>query len=106
MNNFNYNTKHDSKSYISNMKTQNIHKNIYKLHNKMLKENPEYQQIIYTDDQMFDFVKSNYDNNIFNYFERINNIVSRADFWRYLILYKNGGVYLDIDSIIEGNLRK
>ena len=85
-------------------KTQNIHKNIYKLHNKMLKENPEYQQIIYTDDQMFDFVKSNYDKNIFKYFERINNIVSRADFWRYLILYKNGGVYLDIDSIIEGNL--
>ena len=85
-------------------KTQNIHKKIHKLHNNMLKTNPEYQHVIYTDDQMFDFVKSNYDKNIFKYFERINNIVSRADFWRYLILYKNGGVYLDIDSIIDGKL--
>ena len=36
---------------------------------------------------MFDY-KVNYDKEIFTYFERINNIVSRADFWRYLILYK------------------
>ncbi len=85
-------------------KTQNIHKNIHKLHNKMLKINSDYEHIIYTDDQMFDFVKSNYDKDVFNYFERINNIVSRADFWRYLILYKNGGVYLDIDSIINKDL--
>jgi len=82
-------------------KTQNIHKNIHKLHNKMLKINSDYEHIIYTDDQMFDFVKSNYDKNIFNFFERINNIVSRADFWRYLILYQKGGIYLDIDSTIN-----
>ena len=67
-------------------KTQNIHKKINDLHKKMLKTNPEYQHIIYTD------------------FERINNIVARADFWRYLILFKKGGVYLDIDSIINKNL--
>lgn len=70
----------------------------------MLKKNPGYKHIIYDDDQMFDFVKSNYDKDIFQYFERIKNIVSRADFWRYLILYKNGGVYLDIDSIIVKEL--
>ena len=85
-------------------KTQNIHKKINNLHKRMLKANPEYQHIIYTDDQMLDFVKSNYDKDIFRYFERINNIVARADFWRYLILFKKGGVYLDIDSIINKNL--
>ena len=71
-------------------KTQNIHKKINNLHKRMLKVNPEYQHIIYTDDQMLDFVKSNYDKDIFRYFERINNIVARADFWRYLILFKKG----------------
>lgn len=85
-------------------KKQNVHKKISKLHYKMLNANPDYEHVIYTDEQMIDFVKSNYDKEISSYFERINNIVARADFWRYLILYKNGGVYLDIDSIIEGNL--
>ena len=61
-------------------KTQNLHKKINNLHEKMLKLNPKYKQIIYTDEQMLDFVKSNYDRDIFGYFERINNIVSRADF--------------------------
>ena len=85
-------------------KTQNIHKKINDLHKKMLKANPKYKHIIYTDDQMLDFVKSNYDKDIFRYFERINNIVARADFWRYLILFKKGGVYLYIDSIINKNI--
>ena len=87
-------------------KTQNLHKKINNLHEKMLKLNPKYKQIIYTDEQMLDFVKSNYDRDIFGHFERINNIVSRADFWRYLVLYKNGGVYLDIDSLIVQDLSK
>jgi len=87
-------------------KTQNLHKKINNLHERMLKLNPKYKQVIYTDEQMYDFVKSNYDPDIFGYFERINNIVSRADFWRYLILYKNGGVYLDIDSLIVRDLSK
>ena len=30
--------------------------------------------IIYTDDQMFDYVKANYDKEIFTYFERINTL--------------------------------
>ena len=41
-------------------KTQNLHKKINNLHEKMLKLN-KYKQIIYTDEQMLDFVKSNYD---------------------------------------------
>ena len=85
-------------------KTQKLDKKIHKLHSKMLKVNAEYSHIIYTDDQMFDYVKANYDKEIFTYFERINNIVSRADFWRYLILYKDGGVYVDIDSMIVRDL--
>jgi mannosyltransferase OCH1-like enzyme len=28
-------------------------------------------------------------------------IVAKADFWRYLVLYKYGGVYIDIDSSID-----
>ena len=55
-------------------KTQNLDKKINNLHVRMLKLNPGYKQVIYTDEQMYDFVKSNYDPDIFEYFERINNI--------------------------------
>ena len=70
----------------------------------MIQTNPGYNLILYTDEQMHDFVNSNYDKDISEKFNSIKNIVSKADFWRYLILYKNGGVYVDIDSLILKNL--
>ena len=64
-------------------KTQNIHKKINDLHKKMLIANPKYQHIIYTDDQMLDFVNSNYEKDIFHVYALIllaslsnNNIIS------------------------------
>lgn len=81
-------------------KTQNLHPKVQKLRSKMLDVNKDYKLILYTDDQMHDFVNSNFEKEIAQSFNSIKNIVSKADFWRYLILYKNGGIYLDIDSLI------
>ena len=85
-------------------KTQKLHYKVDKLRKKMSDLNPDYELILYTDEQMNDFVNSNFDKDISEKFNSIKNIVSKADFWRYLILYKNGGVYLDIDSLILKNL--
>lgn len=85
-------------------KTQNLHPKVQKLRSKMLETNKDYEFILYTDDQMHDFVVSNFEKDIVKSFNSIKNIVSKADFWRYLILYKNGGIYLDIDSLILKNL--
>ena len=85
-------------------KTQNFHPKIQRHIDKMLKLNSEYEQIIYTDDQINDFVSSNYDQEIYNAYSKLNIITAKVDFWRYLILYKNGGIYLDIDSQINSKI--
>lgn len=81
--------------------TQNFHYKIHKQMDKMNKLNPDYEQIIYTDEQVNDYINSNFSKEIINAFNKLNIMTARIDFWRYLILYQNGGIYLDIDSCIN-----
>lgn len=95
-------------------KTQSIPKHIYrswftkdvdsftkKSIDKMMALNPEYTHEIFTDEEMDFFVNVNFSKEISSAYNKLNIIVAKVDFWRYLILYKYGGVYLDIDSTIE-----
>lgn len=68
---------------------------------RMKQMNPHYQYNIYTDEEMDNFVKEHYPGQIYDCYCKINMIVAKADFWRYLALYKYGGVYIDIDSSID-----
>ena len=68
--------------------------------NSVKKLNPDYVHKIYTDAEIDTFVNSNFDGEIKKCYNRLNIIVAKVDFWRYLVLYKYGGVYLDMDSTI------
>ena len=70
------------------------------------KMNPEYKYHLYTDDDMDNFVNENFEGEIAECYNKLNIMVAKVDFWRYLILYKYGGVYLDIDSCIEKPLNE
>ena len=85
-------------------KTQNLPPNVSRLHKKMLKLNPDYEHIIYTDSQMNDYMSSNTDGDLKKMYFKLQNIVAKADVWRYTILLNEGGVYLDIDSQINKSL--
>jgi mannosyltransferase OCH1-like enzyme len=63
--------------------------------------NPEYEFKIFTDEEMDAFVNEHYPGEIADCYNRLNIIVAKVDFWRYLILHKYGGIYLDIDSDIK-----
>jgi mannosyltransferase OCH1-like enzyme len=67
---------------------------------KTLKMNPEYEYELFGEEDMDNFVRDNYDGEIYSCYKRIKLITAKVDFWRYLILYKNGGIYLDIDSAL------
>jgi len=67
--------------------------------------NSEYAYYLYTDDDMDNFVNQHFEGEIADCYNRLNIIVAKVDFWRYLVLYKYGGVYLDMDSSIELPLR-
>ncbi len=45
-----------------------------------------------------DFIRENFSKEIFEAYSRIQIGAAQADFWRLLVLYREGGVYMDIDA--------
>lgn len=62
--------------------------------------NPGWEYRFYDDDDIAAFIQGSYPPAVWNYFERIDKRygAARADLFRYLLMYKVGGVYLDIKS--------
>lgn len=65
--------------------------------------NPTWEYRLYDDQDMLDFIKEHYGSRVLEYYCRINPTygAARADLFRYLLIYKVGGVYLDIKSSIN-----
>jgi len=65
-------------------------------HNKAM--NLEFRFVLFDDREKDAFIEENFDADIRRAYNRINPSfgAARADFWRYCILYKQGGVYMDI----------
>jgi len=72
----------------------------------MKKMNPEYKYEFYDDNRIESFLKNEMPEENFQAYKRITIGAAKADFFRYNILYRYGGVYLDIDSTIKGDLNK
>lgn len=78
---------------------------VFRWHIKKLKQkNPSYSYEFYNDKRASDFIHEAYGEEISSLFERISIGAAKADFFRYAILYKKGGVYLDIDSLITSKI--
>ena len=58
--------------------------------------NPEYEYRLLDDNDIIDFIKKDFPEYLDGY-KRLKYGASKADLWRYLIIYKNGGVYADMD---------
>ena len=85
-------------------KDKNLPVEIHQIREKIKKLNPSYELILYDDIDIENFIINNYDNEVLQVFKKLNIGAGKADFWRYLILYKYGGIYLDIDADIIKNL--
>ena len=70
----------------------------------MRRRNPEYDYQFYSDERIHDFIQAEWGNDVFRLYQRIQIGAAKADFFRYAILYKKGGVYLDIDSLNKKKL--
>ena len=62
----------------------------------IIRNNPGFNYQLFDDDDCRNFIKDNFDTNVLNAFDSLIPGAYKADLWRYCILYKNGGVYLDI----------
>ena len=68
--------------------------------------NPNYEYHIYDNSDAIAFISKNYDAATLKRFKSINEEygAAKADYFRYLLLYRLGGVYLDIKSTALKNL--
>ena len=64
----------------------------------LLKVNPEFDYYLYSDEDCAAFIADNYDTEVLDAFKSLKPGAYKSDLWRYCILYKLGGVYLDIKS--------
>jgi mannosyltransferase OCH1-like enzyme len=83
-------------TYPSRILPEEVEENIAALKTK----NPGWEYRLYDDDDIERFIGTNYGEDVLGYYHRINPCygVARADFFRYLLMYRQGGVYLDIKS--------
>jgi mannosyltransferase OCH1-like enzyme len=67
-----------------------------KVVNYIKANNPAFNYYLFDDNDCREFIKNNFDNNVLNAFDSLIPGAYKADLWRYCVLYKNGGIYLDI----------
>lgn len=75
-----------------------------KVYDNIKKYAPEYKHIIYDDNECINFIKENFGDELVDLFNKYTG-AHKADIFRYLILYKNGGIYLDIKIELTKPLR-
>ena len=63
---------------------------------------PEFEQIIWTDSDIDEFVKNNYPQYV-DLYNRYPHILCKIDFTRFLILHKYGGIFSDMDIFVVKN---
>jgi mannosyltransferase OCH1-like enzyme len=60
--------------------------------------NPEYEHRYMDDTQAAEFIKNEYGQEWYDIFISLPVGVMRGDLWRYMVIYKYGGVYADLDT--------
>jgi mannosyltransferase OCH1-like enzyme len=58
--------------------------------------NPECDYYLYSDEASLEYLKEDYDEEVVSAFNSLKPGAYKSDLWRYCILYKRGGIYLDI----------
>ncbi|WP_316810416.1 glycosyltransferase family 32 protein [Pedobacter heparinus] len=66
--------------------------------------NKDYRYEFYDDERIVSFILEAYGEEVLGLYHQLNIGAAKADFFRYAILYKKGGVYLDIDAYVLGRL--
>jgi len=85
-------------------KTKDLPKEVEDLRKTYIDKNPGYELKLFDHDDMDEFIRSNFDKRIFEAYSKLSVGAGKSDFWRYCVLYINGGVYIDMDSTIEKSL--
>jgi mannosyltransferase OCH1-like enzyme len=64
--------------------------------NYILNQNPEFDYYLYDDEECREYIKDNFNIDVLEAFDSLIPGAYKADLWRCCIMYKKGGVYMDI----------
>lgn len=67
--------------------------------------NPKFTYYLFDDKDCRKFIKNNFDSSVVEAFDCLIPGAYKADLWRYCVLYKKGGIYLDIKYRPYNNFR-
>jgi hypothetical protein len=67
--------------------------------------NPRFKYQLFDDNDCHDFIRDNFHVSVLNAFNKLIPGAYKADLWRYCVLYKLGGIYLDIKYIPANGFR-
>jgi mannosyltransferase OCH1-like enzyme len=70
-----------------------------------IKLNPEYHYNFVDDNGINQFIRSSFPD-YFQALARLKHGASKADLWRYLVMFKHGGVYADVDCFCVNPLKE
>jgi mannosyltransferase OCH1-like enzyme len=63
---------------------------------RLKSQNPEFKHYLFDDADRREFIRTHFEEDVLQAYNKIIPGAYRADLWRYCVLYINGGVYLDI----------
>jgi mannosyltransferase OCH1-like enzyme len=69
---------------------------IYEVIMENVQKNPEFNFHIYSDEECRKYIADNYNADVLWAFDTLKPGAYKSDLWRCCILYKNGGIYIDI----------
>jgi mannosyltransferase OCH1-like enzyme len=83
---------------IQTWKTKTLDNVIHHTCQKRVKElHPDYEYIFFDDDEMFQFMKTNFPQ-YWTQFKNLRYKIQQIDFFRLCAVYYYGGIYLDLDT--------
>ncbi|MDA9719497.1 glycosyltransferase, partial [Betaproteobacteria bacterium] len=85
-----------------------LHSDIRKNIEKIQENHPDWEYTFFSESDVADFISDNYGDYFLEMYQRIDPGYggTRADLFRYLLLFKIGGVYLDVKSGLVKNLNQ
>lgn len=81
-------------------KNHDLPADIQSIVDELKANNSDWEYRFYSDDDILAYIKTHFDERTLDAYLRINPVfgAAKADLFRYLVLYNEGGVYLDIKS--------
>jgi hypothetical protein len=87
-------------------KTDTVTQDVADTIEELKQMNPEYEYYFFSDKECKDYLYANYGQEYLDAFNKLKPGAFKADFWRYAILAKEGGVYIDLDMKLTKPLRE